>query len=107
MNRRDTHVIPYWCFAFNDCSADVSFLLSAPAALAANRLTKGAMVGAAVGLVSGQGVNGVLKGAAFGAGVGAMTEDGKKVRKPVKAPKWARLRVPQQVCCLATVLKVR
>lgn len=62
-------------------------LLSAPAVLAANRLTKGAMVGAAVGLVSGQGVNGVLKGAAFGAGVGAMTENGKKGKKARKGAK--------------------
>ncbi|MGL4602099.1 MAG: glycine zipper family protein [Plesiomonas sp.] len=53
-------------------------LLTAPAAFSASRMTKGAMVGAAVGLVSGHGVNGVLKGAALGAGAGALTDKGKR-----------------------------
>ncbi|EGK2834365.1 glycine zipper family protein, partial [Escherichia coli] len=49
-----------------------------------NRTTKGALLGAGVGLLTGNGVNGVLKGAAVGAGVGAVTEkgrDGKNARK--------------------------
>ncbi len=49
--------------------------------------TKGALLGAGVGLLTGNGVNGVLKGAAVGAGVGAVTEkgrDGKNARKGAK-----------------------
>ena len=42
-----------------------------------NRTTKGALLGAGVGLLTGNGVNGVLKGAAVGAGVGAVTEKAK------------------------------
>ena len=52
-----------------------------------NRTTKGALLGAGVGLLTGNGVNGVLKGAAVGAGVGAVTEkgrDGKNARKGAK-----------------------
>ena len=52
-----------------------------------SRTSKGALLGAGVGLLSGNGVNGVLKGAAVGAGVGAVTEkgkDGKKARKGAK-----------------------
>ena len=47
-----------------------------------NRTTKGALLGAGVGLLTGNGVNGVLKGA-----VGAVTEkgrDGKNARKGAK-----------------------
>ena len=47
-----------------------------------NRTTKGALLGAGVGLLTGNGVNGVLKGAA-----GAVTEkgrDGKNARKGAK-----------------------
>lgn len=53
-----------------------------------NRTTKGALLGAGVGLLTGNGVNGVLKGAAVGAGVGAVTEkgrDGKNARKGAKS----------------------
>ena len=49
-----------------------------------NRTTKGALLGAGVGLLTGNGVNGVLKGPA---GVGAVTEkgrDGKNARKGAK-----------------------
>ncbi len=62
-------------------------LLTAPAAFSANRMTKGAMVGAAVGLVSGNGINGVLKGAALGAGAGALTDKGRTGRDSRKGAK--------------------
>nr|MDN1694919.1 hypothetical protein [Escherichia coli] len=42
---------------------------STPAMADMNRTTKGALLGAGVGLLTGNGVNGVLKGAAVGAGV--------------------------------------
>ncbi len=60
---------------------------STPAMADMNRTTKGALLGAGVGLLTGNGVNGVLKGAAVGAGVGAVTEkdrDGKNARKGAK-----------------------
>ncbi|EMV3394067.1 YMGG-like glycine zipper-containing protein [Escherichia coli] len=56
---------------------------STPAMADMNRTTKGALLGAGVGLLTGNGVNGVLKGAA----VGAVTEkgrDGKNARKGAK-----------------------
>ncbi|WP_214679210.1 YMGG-like glycine zipper-containing protein [Escherichia coli] len=66
----------------------ISILLcSTPAMADMNRTTKGALLGAGVGLLTGNGVNGVLKGAAVGAGVGAVTEkdrDGKNARKGAK-----------------------
>lgn len=64
-----------------------------------NRTTKGALLGAGVGLLTGNGVNGVLKGAAVGAGVGAVTEQKKAatVKMRVKVQKW----VPPLVLSLA------
>ncbi|MGL5008213.1 MAG: glycine zipper family protein [Plesiomonas sp.] len=53
-------------------------LLTAPAAFSASRMTKGAMVGAAVGLISGHGIDGIFKGAALGAGAGALTDKGRR-----------------------------
>lgn len=62
-----------------------------------NRTTKGALLGAGVGLLTGNGVNGVLKGAAVGAGVGAVTEKAAMVKMRVKVQKW----VPPLVLSLA------
>ncbi len=63
-----------------------------------NRTTKGALLGAGVGLLTGNGVNGVLKGAAVGAGVGAVTEKkAATVKMRVKVQKW----VPPLVLSLA------
>lgn len=62
-----------------------------------NRTTKGALLGAGVGLLTGNGVNGVLKGAAVGAGVGAVTEKGRDGKMRVKVQKW----VPPLVLSLA------
>lgn len=62
-----------------------------------NRTTKGALLGAGVGLLTGNGVNGVLKGAAVGAGVGAVTEKGRDGKMHVKVQKW----VPPLVLSLA------
>lgn len=62
-----------------------------------NRTTKGALLGAGVGLLTGNGVNGVLKGAVVGAGVGAVTEKGRDGKMRVKVQKW----VPPLVLSLA------
>lgn len=62
-----------------------------------NRTTKGALLGAGVGLLTGNGVNGVLKGATVGAGVGAVTEKGRDGKMRVKVQKW----VPPLVLSLA------
>lgn len=43
-----------------------------------NRTTTGALIGAGVGLLSGNGLKGVVTGAALGAGTGALTEKGNK-----------------------------
>lgn len=61
---------------------------STPAMADMNRTTKGALPGAGVGLLTGNGVNGVLKGAAVGAGVGAVTEKAATVKMRVKVQKW-------------------
>lgn len=55
-----------------------------------NRTTKGALLGAGVGLLTGNGVNGVLKGAAVGAGVGAVTEKGRDGKMRVKVQSGCR-----------------
>lgn len=70
---------------------------STPAMADMNRTTKGALLGAGVGLLTGNGVNGVLKGAAVGAGVGAVTEKGRDGKMRVKVQKW----VPPLVLSLA------
>ncbi|STI18283.1 conserved protein, UPF0757 family [Escherichia coli] len=63
-----------------------------------NRTTKGALLGAGVGLLTGNGVNGVLKGAAVGAGVGAVNRKRpRRVKMRVKVQKW----VPPLVLSLA------
>ncbi|EOW6592325.1 TPA: hypothetical protein ACUSUZ_002109 [Escherichia coli] len=49
---------------------------STPAMADMNRTTKGALLGAGVGLLTGNGVNGVLKGAAVGAVTGVLTGNG-------------------------------
>ncbi|BET80471.1 UPF0757 protein YmgG [Edwardsiella anguillarum] len=63
----------------------VSLLAFSTASLAGpSRTTKGVLLGATAGLLSGNGVNGVLKGAALGAGVGAISEKGRKGKKARK-----------------------
>lgn len=62
-------------------------LFSFPSQADTSRTTKGALLGATAGLLSGNGINGALKGAVLGAGVGAVTELGHRGQKARKGAK--------------------
>lgn len=62
-------------------------LFSFPSQADTSRTTKGALLGATAGLLSGDGINGALKGAALGAGVGAITERGYRGQRARKGAK--------------------
>lgn len=62
-------------------------LFSFPSQADTSRTTKGALLGATAGILSGNGINGAFKGAALGAGVGAVTERGHRGQKARKGAK--------------------
>lgn len=61
--------------------------LAVPAAAHASRTKNAAILGAGIGLLSGNGIKGAIGGAVIGGGVGALTENGRKGRKAVRGAK--------------------
>lgn len=60
---------------------------SAHAYKRSDRTKNAAILGAGIGLLSGNGIKGAIGGAVIGGGVGALTENGRKGRKAVKGAK--------------------